>query len=96
MDGYKRLAAAMIITAQRAYLRKPVPAKPGLSGKKAFERKNRQIAVEEQRQTAARFLQSDMEPFASILDMDAETNLSHRKWCRKHGLMAGKYIGRND
>lgn len=42
----------------------------------------------------ALFLQGDMFPYAEMIGMDPETDLSYRQWCRKHGLEAGKLIGK--
>lgn len=79
-DGYKALAAGVILRAQKDYT---APSKGYCDGLSPLQVKC----------NAARFLQGDMEPFASVLGMDAETDLSHRRWCRAHGLVAGSLIG---
>ena len=82
-DGYKALAAAVILRAMKDF--------EGASANYLQD-----TSALEVRRSAARFLQGDMEPFASVLGLDAETNLSHRRWCRDHGLVAGKYSEGND
>lgn len=82
-DGPRALAAAVIIRAMRDCEGANTGYLSGLSPA--------QVKAE-----AARFLQGDMEPWTSILGMDAETDLSHRRWCRAHGLVAGSLIGESD
>jgi len=55
------------------------------------------LSAEDRRQdvgATALFLQGDMFPYAEMIGMDPETDLSYRQWCRKHGLEAGKLIGK--
>ena len=82
-DEYKALAAGVIARAMREF-----------EGTGTNYQSGRTRA--EVRADAAHFLQGDMAPFADVLGFDPETDLSHRKWCRAHGLVAGKYSEGND
>lgn len=82
-DGYKALAAGVITRAMRDF--------EGTSTHYQSGRTRAEVQAE-----AARFLQGDMSPFADVVGFDPETDLNHRKWCRDHGLVAGKYSEGND
>jgi hypothetical protein len=77
---WRRLASAVLISAMRAWERgiKPCMGKDSL---------RRQLLDE-----ARCFLEGDMEPWASVLNLAPETDLSFRRWCRAHGLVAGRRI----
>lgn len=79
-DPYKRLSAAVIKSAMHAYVK---GSQACLSAReKSLDQRY-----------AERFLQGDMFPWAETINIDPETDLSFRRWCQKHGLVAGKLIG---
>ena len=81
-DGWKALAAAVIRNAISTYL---APRRGNIPGPAR--------CLQTARLQAARFLEGDMWPYAELLGLDPETDLSYRRWCRSVGLTAGARAG---
>ena len=79
-NSYKALAAAVIRSAMQAHLKGP-------QASMTEQEKRREPG------RVANFLQGDMFPWSEMIDLDPETDLAFRTWCRKNGLQAGKLIG---
>jgi len=82
-DGHRAIAAAVILRAVKDL------KSPGAGYSDSAEQ------AQARQKDAAKFLQGDMEPWASFLGLDPETDLQYRQWCRGNGLVAGKFSEEN-